>query len=174
MNSKKIILIIGLVILVSLAGCFLSWQRYSNEEYGFSILFPRMWQKEEGVAGTVILVTSPQKGSSDKYRENINVMAADLSEEVSLATFFELNKDEAMRVLPGVEYNISEGEIFAGGISGKWLSFNTRMEGLTLRIISASWMKGTRVYVVSCSAEYEKYPKYEPIFKKVMHSLRIK
>jgi len=173
--NKRIISIIGLlVVIISLNGCNFTWQRYSSEEYGFSILLPRTWYKEERLGGAIITAISPREGDSDNFQENITVMAVDLPEEVSLEALFKLNKNEIIEAMPGDEFNVSEGEVFCGSTPGKWLSFNTRLGDIILRIKSAVWMKGKRVYTITCSAEYEQYPKYEPTFKKALNSLRIK
>lgn len=172
--NKRIISIIGLlVVIISLSGCNLTWQRYSNKEYGFSILLPRMWHKEERLSGAIIIAMSSREGDSDNFQENITVMVVDLPEEVSLEALFKLNKNEIIQAMPD-KFNVSEGEVFCGGTPGKWLSFNSRLGDIILRIKSAVWMKGKRVYTITCSAEYEQYPKYEPTFNKALSSLRIK
>lgn len=167
------IVLITSVLSLGLAGCMFNWQRYHNEEYNFSISLPRNWTKEQGAFDTVILAREPLKGTTDIFRENINVVVKDLPRNISLETFFEANKQEITMNLPGV-YNVSEGDIFAGILPGRVLSFNTRLQSTILRTITAGWKRGDYVYVVSCTCEAEQSSKYEPIFQKSMRSLRLK
>lgn len=176
-------LCIFLIILCSffLSGCdFLQWQRYSDKENHFSILLPRFWKKEKDFLNTAVLALAPQKSKADKYQENINVavnkvpdLPPDVKPEALLSTFFELSKEEVLGKIKGV-YNISEGEIFAGLLKGKYLSFNTRVGDLLLRIFSAIWLKNKQVYVVTCSSEAKEFYKYEPLFKRSLKSIRMR
>ena len=171
---NKNIILITLIVAISLTGCNLAWQRVDSKELGFSILLPRVWYKEEGVYNTTMMITSPQEGPSDKFQENITIVVANLPTEISLESFFASNKEETLRIMPGDQFDISEGEIFAGRFRGKQLSFNTKLEGVVIRILSAVWIRGKRVYVITCSAEYEQYSKYKSTFQKTLKSLRIK
>jgi hypothetical protein len=172
-DSKKIIIVL-LAIGVAFASCDFAWQRYTSKEYGFSIMLPRIWFKEEGQYNTVIMATAPREGPGDKFQENINVVVTDLPRSIPLETFFELNKVETLKAIPGEEFNITEGEVTIGRFRGKSLSFNSRIQGITIRTLSVIWMNGKRVYVVSCSAEHSQFPKYEPIFTKAIHSMQIR
>jgi hypothetical protein len=150
--------------------------RYQDKEYGFSVLLPRTWkrEKESGPQNTIVLVKSVLKGQQDKFQENISLVVSNLAGEVALDAFFELNKNEAIRLLKGMEDSVSEGEISLGRIKGRWLSFKAIQKGLVLKVLSASWIKGNRVYVLSCSAEAKEFFRYEPIFKKTLYSFRIR
>lgn len=176
--SLKITAILALSAgILGLSACDFRWARYYNREYKFSLLLPRGWSREEGLNNTVLTSRSPLKGRRDKFQENINVVVADLPKEAPdtpLDVLFELNKEEIMRVLPGVKEDISEGKIFAGRNEGRWLAFSNRIEGISIKIISAVWMRGKRVYVVTCSGEGRDFSKYEPVFKTTLRSLRIK
>ena len=176
MKNKIIILVSMIVVLAGLTGCDkLFWEKYTNREYGFSILLPRWWQREGANQHWVVVAKSPIKGKDDVFQENINIVVTDLPEAVPLDTFFELNKAETLRILPGVETGIQEGEISSGGRRGRWLSFETqRPEGIRLRIISAVWMKNNRVFIVTGSCWAEEQKTYEPMYRRMLRSMVIK
>jgi hypothetical protein len=167
-------LLLGAMLAACLFGCDVYWSRYSNKEYGFSILLPRFWQRQEGVQNTVVMSLSPVEGQGDKFRENINVMSGELGKEAPLDIVFEFNKQQIMQSLPGFKYDVSEGEIFAGREKGKWLMFNNKAEGVTLSIITAVWEKGKRVYVVTGICDTRELSKYDPTFRRALRSLRLK
>lgn len=149
------------------------WQRYIDKERGFSILLPRFWQITKGVYHTVIMAQERLKGPSDKYSENINVIVTDFEKPIPASTIFEFNKDELTRALADV-YDLREGDIYAGLSAGKWFSFESKAKNIPVKVLSAIWVKGNRSYTVTCSAEVDKYRKYEPTFQKVLRSIRMK
>lgn len=174
MIYKRTGLFITLFLAIILAGCGFFAERYANKEYRFSIIFPAGWKVDENVNGTVVLATAPQRGSAQRFAANINVVVNNMSEQMSLETFFELSKETTLQVIPGEKYNISEGDIYAASQRGKWLSFAAKIKELDLHFISATWIKDKRIYVVTGSCEAQIYPHYETIFKKVFSSLRLK
>ncbi len=173
MNFRKTVILI-ISIAAVLAGCDFTWQRYSDQKNGFSIAFPWGWRKEKGFHSTAIMASAPLSQQSPDFAANANVMVTNLPQPADLSTYFELNKEETFRVLPGDEYNVTEGDIYAGLARGKVLSFNANAPKVVLKITSAVWIKGNRVFVVTCSSSEAESAKYEPIFRKIMRSLRMR
>jgi len=170
-NKKECLFFLCLVLLsFNFSGCDFSWQRYYNQEYRFSMLLPRFWQKTQGAYGTLILAQEPQRGRNDKFSENINLVITEFSEGVSLAAFYELNKEELLKSLAIMD--LAEGEIFAGVLPGRWLSFKGRAKEAKVKVLSAVFVKGKRAYTITCISEEEKYLKYEPTFLTAIRSLR--
>jgi hypothetical protein len=170
-KSKAGILLIPLLLL---CGCEMGWEKYNNQDYGFSILLPSSWEKQEGALKSVIMVMAPVKNKrAHKVPANMNVFVTELPENLELGVVFELNKEELIKSKTMMN-NLTEGEIYAGGLPGKWLSFEGQMRDAQLKITSAIWMKDRRVYTITCSSLLEEFPHYEPIFKKVLRSLRVK
>ncbi len=167
---KKILI---LLICLSLAGCNPFWRKYNNKEYKFTLLIPSSWEEEEGVDKTAVIAMSPLRGKADRYRENVTVVVNELPEEVPLVNLFEMNKDEFQKSLAGI-YDTDEGDVFAGMIPGRWYSFNSKVREINLKVISAIWVKGKKVYVVTCIGQLEEYPRYQRAFDKALHSLRIR
>jgi hypothetical protein len=175
MNVKKITIIalIVLVVIYLLGSNFL-WSKYTNKKFEFSIMLPRLWYKEEGVLGTVIMAKAPLMSQTDNFQENISVIVTYVPAEMNLSTFFELNKNSIMEVIPGEEFDIQEGQIYAGKERGLWISLSSRGKQMTLRTISAMFVKRKQAYIVTCSADELEFDKYKPIFKKVIRSIRFK
>ncbi len=159
--------------LFYLIGCGWQWQRYNNQEYKFSILFPRFWEIEEGTLNTVVMARAPLKNKQAQFRDNINVVVTEPPQEIKLSTFFELNKDMLTSKVAALD-NLLDGDIYAGFLPGKWLSFEGRMGDLKLKIISAVWIKGKRIYTVTCASEAKDFSKNEQLFNTVLRSLRVR
>ncbi len=166
-----------LVFLFILCGCGSELQLYDNPEYGFSVLLPGSWQKEEGALKSVVMALAPTDNrrtpQPPKPRANVNVFVTEFPEEIKLDTVFELNKDELSKFGAAIQ-DLREGEIYAGLLAGRWLSFEGSMHDSRLKIISAIWVKGRHAYTITCSSSSEEFSRYEPIFNKVLRSLRVK
>lgn len=162
-----------MICCLFVCGCDFTWQQYSHRKLRFSILLPRAWHKIEGTYNTTVIAESPLQGSDDVFKENINVTVTELPGEISLHTLYEMNKDEIMQRL-SLFSDFDEGSMRAGLLAGRWFAFNSKVQNVSVRVISAIWVKDKRVYVVTCIALLKDFPAYEPIFKKAMGSLRIK
>jgi hypothetical protein len=170
---KKAGILLCLFLCLAGSGCSWQWRRYNNKEYKFSILFPRSWEIEEGALGTVVMVMAPLKNKQAQFRDNINVVVTELPKEMELGTFFELNKDMLTSKVAAID-NLLEGDIYAGFLPGKWLSFEGKMREVKLKITSAVWIKGKRIYTVTCAGEAKDFSKNEQTFNTVLRSLRVK
>jgi hypothetical protein len=168
---KKPAILLLLILLFS--GCTPEWQRYQNKEYNFSMLLPGSWEVAEGSFNTVVMAMPVEKKNQPVSYQSINVIVTELSEDISLGAFFELNKEELQRALVS-DHKISDGQIYAGALLGKWLTFEHLLENTKLKTISALWLKGRKIYTVTCSCQLKDFPEYKPVFDKVLRSLRIK
>ena len=171
---RKIQVIIIIVLSFVFGGCGIFWQSYTNAEYGFSMSLPRLWYKEVGSYGTVIMASSSQTSPQDRYRENITVTVSYLPTGMSLVTYFELNRSQVFEAFEGQEFGVMEGEISAVGGVGRVLSFSVPAKDIIFKITSAVWMKNKRAYVVTCISQDSEFDKYQPIFEKAMRSIRFK
>jgi len=160
-------------ICVSSNGCYVFWKRYHSKEHKFSILVPRFWELSKGSKDLALIVRSPRRGPKDDFQENVNVSTKELPQEVNLEAFFEVNKGQVLLFVPGAKTDISEGDIYAGRVKGKFIAFSSRSPQISIRVFSASWIKGKRVYIATATGTIEGFPRYEAIFKKMMQSMRI-
>jgi hypothetical protein len=165
-------MLLAAVLLSS--GCHLLIARYHDEKRKFSISLPRFWERDTDVNEAVaISVREPLHGKNDKFQENINVTVTSAAEGAPVDIFYDINKEMAMKTLPGIKYDIVEDERYAGSEMGRSLSFTYIQENLKLRITSVIWAKNSRVYVVTASCEADKYNHYKRIFNEAISSLRL-
>lgn len=122
---------------------------------------------------TVVMALAPLRGKQPRFQANTNVVVTELAQELDLSTFFELNKDALVSKLATIE-NLTEGDIYAGMLAGKWLSFEGMARQVRVKIISAVWIKGKRVYTVTCTSEAKDFPRYESAFNRILRSLRVR
>ena len=169
---KRIIFV--LLFMGLLAGCDFDMARYTNREYGFSVLLPKSWQRSDGELGTLVLARESLQGIGDRFQANINIVVKDLMQSVSHRVFFELNRDKIQEIVPGIKYNMEDRELNSPK-SGRGLCFvfGNKIENLDVKVTTCSWMKDNRVYVITCTCEADKAATYDSIFQKVLSSLII-
>lgn len=168
------VIALALVTFFIIAGCGMGWKRYTNKKYKFFILLPSSWVIQEGLYNTVVLAKEPGTEDASKFQSNINVVVTELPPQIDLTTFFEINKEELMARLASSINNIYEGDIYAGFLPGKWLSFQGKIKDAEVKITIAVWREGSYIYTITSSCLANQASQYDPIFKKVMQSLRIK
>jgi hypothetical protein len=71
-------------------------------------------------------------------------------------------------------YNPEEDEVFAGMLRGQMLTFECFGKGDRLKVRIAIFMKDDRAYIITCTSEANKFPRYEPLFMKAIRSFRSK
>ena len=174
MSRAKRILIICLMVVTGLSssGCHYYWKRYVNKTHKISLVMPRFWRVKEGKKDLAFIVHSIQRGKKDKFQENINVASKVLPKKIDLETVFDVNKDQTLRAIPGAKLNISEEEIYAGRVRGKYLLFSAKSPAVSVRVISGIWIKDTYMVLITCTASIDDFPRYEEAFKRIMQSLR--
>jgi hypothetical protein len=174
-RKRLLILVLAGLICLTGTGCHFFWRRYHSTTHKFSITVPRWWElKENEPKGTAISVGSRQRGKKDRFRENLNVMVTELPDDESVEMFFDANRDALLKIMPGYKTDIEESEVFAGRFKGRAISFNADDGTFKLRFKTVVWIVGRIVYVVTATGEVDKYPRYEPVFNKMMRSIRFK
>lgn len=173
MRKLNIILVLVLFSL-SLASCeMFAWRKYSNREYKFSFIMPKDWDIDEDVENAVLAIYIPKEDPEDPFTSNIRVVTEDLPAPVDLSTYYEINREEFNQIFKKMG-DITEGQGMNGLLRHQWIAFTAALEDRVLiRVINAVWMKGTRVYVLSCVMDLRMAPQIEPIFRKMLASFRI-
>ncbi|MFA5157465.1 MAG: hypothetical protein WC532_08825 [Candidatus Omnitrophota bacterium] len=164
-----------LLLVPFLCSCEFGWKQYINEDNDFSILLPASWEKQEDVFDAALIVLAPVKGKNKNppVRANMNIIVADLPARADLDIVFDFNRTELSSKLARID-DIIAGDIYAGPLLGRQVSFAGLLSGFQVKIISANWVKGRRVYTVTCTSALNEFPKYEKTFKKMFRTLRIK
>ncbi len=173
MRKYRLILIIFLFSL-SLAGCYkLAWRNYYNSEYRFSLKMPRIWEIDEDALDAALVAYLPSSPQDDNFASNMRVVADNLPVEVPLGTYYDINRAEFEQVFKKL-IDVQEGQGMTSLIRYQWLAFNAQLdEEVFIRIVSVVWIKGKRVYVLTCVMNLRRAQEIEPVLHKVISSLRI-
>ena len=173
MRKFGFILVIALFSL-SLAGCDISaWRKYRSSESKFSLRLPRSWEIDEDALDAALVAYIPPSPRDDRFASNIRVTVDTLPTEVPLTTYYDINRAEFEQVFKKL-IDIEEGHGMTGLVRYQWFAFNAQLsEEVMVRIVSAVWMKGRRVYILTCVMNLRRASEIEPVFRKVMSSFRI-
>lgn len=151
----------------------LAWHNYYNSEYKFSLRMPRSWDIDESVLDAALVAYMPTSPQDDNFSSNIRVVVDDLPAEIPLSTYYDINRAEFEQVFKKL-IDVEEGQGMSGLIRYQWFAFNARIgEKILIRTVNAVWMKGKRVYVLTCVMNLRRAQEIEPIFRKVISSFRI-
>jgi len=172
---KYILLVLVLLVTLNFIGCdIFAWKKYNNSDYNFSLTIPRNWEIQEDAKEAALVLFAPEDETIKQFRANLRVVVVDLPAVIPLTTYFDVNKEELMNVMPQ-STNFTEGQQMNGLIRGQWMSFQTQItSNVVMKVISIVWMKDKRAYTLTCACSIAAAKQYDPIFRKIMSSMRIK
>jgi hypothetical protein len=168
------VIVIIILFSLNLAGCDMrSWRNYYDSEYKFSLRMPRSWDLDESAINAALVAYLPSDPSDDNFAGNIRVVADNLPAEIPLSAYYDINRAEFEQVFKKL-IDLKEGQGMSGLTRYQWIAFNARIGEKTLiRAISSVWIKGKRVYVLTCVMNLRRAQEIEPIFRKVISSFRV-
>jgi hypothetical protein len=167
--------VLGLAFLsASLAGCSSGSPepgRYYKKQEGFSIRFPAEWEQKENVMGSVVIALSPAEGADDAFRENVNVTVEALPSPMTLDEYFNLSMANLKNLLSeGQEPEVSDATL--GGEKAKRFVCQMTMGQINVKSTVYVAVKGTRGYLLTCSATPDSFDAYKARFEKIAGTFR--
>jgi len=158
------------VILVSCSSCSKKEPgRYYNNRENFSMRFPVNWEVREGVMGTAVAALSPQEGSSDAFRENVNVLFETLPTRMSLEEYW----NASLQVFSKTNFKIiNQGDTKIGGENAKFSTYTCNMIGTDQKNKCYVLVRGDKGCVITCSAPASDFSRYETKFEEIVQSFR--
>ena len=170
-NSILILTIVFLFVFSALAAPPLL-TRYESSRYGFSIQIPATWQIKEGFMGTLLIAISPLDDSLDEFRENINVVREKLGQYMSLDEYMKISVRNMARVLTIFEKEETGRWRTEAGEVG-WIRYTHRQGIYHIRGLAAVYLEGDQAFVVTSTAESDRFMKYRSLFELVSKSFRL-
>ena len=140
---------------------------YSNRVEGFRVDLPDTWESREGFMGTKVIALSPQEGSSDTFRENVNVVTEQLQ-------FPMTEKEYTQASLSAMEKFLTDFQLEKRGVfeadKGKisYFIYSHRQGVFRLKVLAGLAVSGSRGYAVSFTAPVETFAKWKPTFERIL------
>lgn len=147
-------------------------QKYADK--GFTISYPRHWKNEtSGMLGTICFIYAPADDSTDKFRENVNVLIQDLKGmNIDLEKYKEITEKQLTNFFPNSkpEESIIKGE---GDQRFYSLRYTMDKDGVTIKIISKCYIKDEKAFLATFGAESKRYELYKKIEEDCMNSFNL-
>jgi len=132
---------------------------YNNSAYGISIKYPKTWKldpKQDPITGSVATFVSPKTGTSETSLENVNLIVENLpGQNITLDEFTheikQSNKDAII---------IEESKTKLSNRPAYQIIYNKKEEGYNLKRLQIWTVKDNKAYVITYTAESDKYSNY--------------
>lgn len=139
----------------------------------YSISGPEGWDKSDTTISDIKVTTliSPEEGSNDIFRENVNVVTEN-AKDLDLAEYEKANRHTMKRQMPAMEI-IRDGETVIGNTPARWITYSFNYSGYPLRNTVYFLVKNHIGYTITCSALNNEFDKYQASFKACVNSFTI-
>jgi hypothetical protein len=151
---------------------------YMNFEQGIRMSYPADWINGEqpSPAGFVVFFASPQEGPGDLFRENVNLLIE--------RTPVPMNTDQYTQAcLQGMAQSpvrfLEQGPVTLDGRPAYRMVYTGPIQGANMTTLSGKYLQfllaaNSKGYVLTYTAEMQKYDKFLPLVEQIVHSLQIK
>lgn len=145
--------------------------RFYNDEYNFSIVFPKYWEIQQKEMGTAVVALSPEEGIRDEFRENVAITIEEVSGDSTLKKYFELSQKNLKSY--SKDYRLLyKNNTWLARKPAMILGFTYTMSGLKLKVLQYYCLYKNKVYVITCTALPHSFDRYEETFLKIVRSFR--
>ncbi len=141
---------------------------YENADYKIKIDYPSDWAKTEDTEA-VIAFLSPKSGSSDDFRENINLVMNDLSgQELTLDSYSQV-------VLEQLKYAFTDMEVLESGYTtlSKNPAYKVVYTKSNLKVMQVWAIRNDISYILTYTAREDTYSNYLSSIQKMIDSFAI-
>jgi len=146
-------------------------ERYSNAQHGFSIDYPKTWEKIEPKDSLIICKFITLDGLAS-YR----VVVEKLPSPITLAEYYKLTSDQIKTALPAQHMAVnfvSEGDSKLGGVPAKKTIYTLAFEDTprTAKIEQYLAIKGDKGFVFNYTAEEPIFDDFRKVIDKALDSM---
>jgi len=138
----------------------------------FAITLPKGWEQQKDVMGAVVVAISPQEGSKDTFRENINVVVENLTQQMTPKAYYEASFNILKKLFTDFKLEKKGTEKLAGK-EFYWSVFGHKMGNIKAKVLQYMSVEGLKAYVITCSAAPEKFDKFKPVFEASVRSFKL-
>ncbi|MEM6398935.1 MAG: protein kinase [Cyanobacteria bacterium P01_D01_bin.116] len=175
--------VVGLaaIALVTLIGIWLfliprnDLELYQNNLYGISIKYPQKWQKSvtpDRITGNLAKFMPPM-ADTDTYPENINLIVRDLPENrQELKQFTNSYIDDIKQAYPDAEI-IQQGKTQLNNQPAYEIIYTTNDSENNIQRLQIWTLKNNKAYVITYTANINKYSQYLDIAQTMIDSFEI-
>ena len=145
-----------------------------TKHHHYKIEYPATWRTDtSGVMGTDAVFLAPLENESDKFSENINIMIQDLTgQNIDLEKYKQITDKQLAdlatepQVFESLIVKTIDKEYFR-------VTYAITQNKFRLRITSICFIKNEKAYLVTYTAEFDKYDQYKTTAQAILNSFRL-
>jgi hypothetical protein len=147
--------------------------RYYGKSY--SIKFPKGWEIDEQEEKLWVSVLIPRETTDDqlRFRININIIESTKTGGLSLEQHYQKTLDILSKSLSEFQVH-EEGRSIIEGIITKWYIYSYKIGPLDVKSLQYIFLKGRRIYSITCGAGVDEFDQYRDTFEEVAKSFKFK
>ena len=169
---KRILIILTFTINTIFVFGQTEWKTLSEND--FKIEYPDNWElNRSGLMGTKFILFSKLSKSTDKFRENINLIIQDLTgSNITLDKYVEISENQIRtlvtngKIIESKRVSDNEFEYHKMVYTGKQGAFD-------LKFIQYFWVLDNKAYVLTFTAEITEFDNFVQIGERIMNSFKI-
>ena len=139
---------------------------------GYSLGRPEGWDEMILYQGTDLTYLSPWETENDAFREKINVLIEMLPPMVTVDQYYKMNVDYMKKMHPRFRAE-KEGAVELGGAAGYYVKYDYLGRDGHMSNEAYLFENDGTVYIVTCVATDESFPRYKPAFDTVVGTFRL-
>jgi hypothetical protein len=171
---KHIIKIIAIGFLL-LAGCNKSntsdnWKTFEAIDY--SIQYPDNWSLDKsGRLGTEFFLFSELSSSSDKFKENINLIIQNIAGPDAILENYVAKSEKQIREMGSLQ---SSETINANGLTYQKLIYTSGQGNFKLKFEQYYIVEFSKAYILTLTTKEDEFDHYQEVGEKIMNSFKLK
>ena len=153
---------------------------YLNLNLGLCITYPASWLKQEGpiATGFAVVFNSPAENASDRFSENVNIFAEPLPPSVTLDQYYQDcvqgANAQSIKFLERGQATISGHPAYRHVYTGAAPPLLPMPATPSLQCLQYFIVSNGKGYVVTYTAEAQKYSKFLPTVEQMLNTLQVK
>jgi len=140
-------------------------------EAGFEVKFPEGWDIKRGVMGADVIALAPSDSDEDLFRENVNIIHADLEFPITQDEYSKINMTRLEELL--TDYDLEESDdVDVDGIQSKRLIYTHRMGVVNAKVMQYLILVGSNAYVITFTTDPKMFDQYRGVFDEIMKTFK--
>lgn len=150
-----------------------SWVEYKKDNY--RIEYPENWTLDTThKTPTDFIILSPLSSAEDQFKENLNLVIQDLSGlGFDLDNFTALSEQQIQNYMEESEL-IENERLKKGEREYQHLIYTAKKSQRVLRFEQYYWIINEKAYILSFTAELDKFNEYQDLSKQILDSFALK
>lgn len=153
---------------------FEDFKIFEDSAKKFSVSYPSNWEQiAQNYQNQIINgFLAPYDNQNDTFRENLNVIVETYQSPIQLDNYYQWNINQ-LKAFPDIQI-LGNYDALVSGVPSKILIYSRSQSGKNLTFSQIFLVQGNTGYILTFTAESDKYQAYQPIFQQIMDRFRLK